>query len=369
MKKPHPPSPLHRRRPRLPRTSLLVLGLCGAVVAVLLPTIASRSHVRHHSPDPQGPPASLRAPGEIVIPGRNLPDPDVVFWRGHYYLYSSQTGFGTPPISLTRSTGPSLYSWGKTVTGMGTVPSWAETGFTWAPDVRYIDGRWLMYFDAWSSSKLYFDPKAYGTGQRAQCIGIAVAKTPAGPFQPIGRRPLVCQFNHHGAIDPRVFTAPGGQLFLVWKSDDNAFASEPPTHLYSERLSSDGLHLYGKRYLLLSGSRQAWNGGLIEAPQLVHEDGYWLFFSGSWYNGPAYSIGLARCDGPEGPCKAVSSRPFLASNAQGLGPGEESLFENSQGWWMVYSPWSLAHHDYRPVALAKIDFRRSGPYLAQIPAH
>jgi hypothetical protein len=44
------------------------------------------------------------------------------------------------------------------------------------------------------------------------------------------------------------------------------------------------------------------------------------------------------------------------------------LFRNSQGWWIVYSPWSLYKHDYRPVELAKVYFAPSGPYLAKIPA-
>jgi hypothetical protein len=119
----------------------------------------------------------------------------------------------------------------------------------------------------------------------------------------------------------------------------------------------------------MSGSRHIWNGGLIEAPDMVYaQRTYWLFYSGSWFNTPGYSIGVAKCAGPLGPCEAISPRPWLTTNAQGSGPGEESLFHNSQGWWMVYSPWSLYAHDTRPVELAKVYFAPSGPYLAKFSA-
>jgi beta-xylosidase len=303
----------------------------------------------------------------VLILNRNLPDPAVLEQGGRYYLYSSQTGFGTPPVALTVSDGPTLLHWGKTGTALATVPAWAENGFTWAPDVAMIDGRYVMYFDAWAGKSLFFDADDVGFAQRAQCIGVATAKDPAGPFTPVSGPPLVCQFNHHGAIDPRTFVAPDGQLYLDWKSDDNASPSYPPTHLWAQELSKNGEQLIGARYLLLSGSRHIWNGGLIEAPDMVYaERAYWLFYSGSWFNQPGYSIAVAKCAGPVGPCKPISTHPWISANSQGGGPGEESLFHNSQGWWVVYSPWSLYDHSYRPVELAKIYFDPSGPYPVKL---
>ena len=127
-----------------------------------------------------------------------------------------------------------------------------------------------------------------------------------------------------------------------------------------------GFSSWARRYLLLSGSRQVWNGGLVEAPDMVYaEHTYWLFYSGSWFNTSGYSIGVARCAGPVGPCQPVSAHPWLASNSQGAGPGEESLFYGAGGWWMVYNPWSLYAHRYRSVEVARVIFEPSGPYLAK----
>jgi len=385
-------SPPAVRRATLPRkvalTSAVVLAVVGAFVftasagrgatpgvtdnkadgnAPLAGPAARRSGA--HQPARSLPPhADSSAPGVLIV-DRNLPDPVVVEWHGRYYLYSSQTGFATPPVALTISDGPTLFRWDKTGTALASVPSWAETGFTWAPDVRLIAGRYVMYFDAWAEKSIYFQADETGFSQRAQCIGVATATAPAGPFTPVPGPPLVCQFNHHGAIDPRTFLTPAGRLYLDWKSDDNANPGSPPTHLWAQELSKNGERLIGGRHLLMSGSRQVWDGGLIEAPDMVYaQQTYWLFYSGSWFNGPGYSIGVARCAGPAGPCTPISARPWLAANSQGSGPGEESLFRNSQGWWIVYSPWSLYKHDYRPVELAKVYFAPSGPYLAKIPA-
>ena len=195
------------------------------------------------------PHANASAPGVLIL-DRNLPDPAVLEVGGRFYLYSSQTGFSTPPVSLTTSRGTSLFHWNKTGTALANVPSWAETGFTWAPDVRFIDGRYVLYFNAWAEKSMFFLPQETGFSQRAQCIGVATATTPGGPFTPVAGPPLVCQFDHHGAIDPRSFLAADGQLYLDWKSDDNASPGSPPTHIWAQELSSDGERLVGARHLL-----------------------------------------------------------------------------------------------------------------------
>lgn len=355
------------RRSRLP--TFLIAGLVVVVVVAVAAVFAAS---RHSPPRPVvlPPHANAEAPGKIILPHRNLPDAFVLNADGRYYVYSSQTGFATAPARVTVSDGRSLLKWGKTGSALATLPKWAENGFTWAPDVRKIDGRYVMYYDAWSLKSMFFQAKALGTEQRAECIGAATSKNPAGPFKPVKGPPIVCQFNHHGAIDPRTFVAPDGVLYLDWKSDDNAnpFHTKP-SHIFAQRLSKNGERLIGARHLLLSGSHSYWDGGLVEAPDMVHAGGaYWMFFSGTWYNGPAYAVGIAKCSSPIGPCRMTSSKPWLRSNAQGEGPGEESLFHNSHGWWMAYSPWSTYYHPYRPVAIAKVAFGPKGPYLAKIPA-
>jgi hypothetical protein len=57
-------------------------------------------------------------------------------------------------------------------------------------------------------------------------------------------------------------------------------------------------------------------------------------------------------------------QPWLASNEQGFGPGEESVFTDAQGSWLLYSPYAVNYETRtpRPVALLRIAFDPFGPY-------
>jgi beta-xylosidase len=177
---------------------------------------------------------------------------------------------------------------------------------------------------------------------------------------------------HRGSIDPRTFVDAKGNLWMDWKSDDNANPQIPWTTgngftgLYAQRLSANGRTLLGSPNLILQPSLP-WEGTIIEAPDMVLEQGrYWLFYSGGWFNSPGYAIGAARCEGPAGPCATTASRPLIASNSQGAGPGEPSVFEDASGFWIVYSPWASndpAPTPNRPVVMARLGFNASGPYI------
>ncbi|MGD0592055.1 MAG: glycoside hydrolase family 43 protein [Acidimicrobiales bacterium] len=325
---------------------------------------------RSSGPPTTAPPATgnLKDPATISTPRRNLPDPFVLKVPGGYQLYVSQTGLNSPivPTAFSRTFG----HWPATRSAMRSIPPWATQGFLWSPDVRYIDGSYVMYFDSLAVPSVYFNPAGSGLSQYAQCIGVATSKAPGGPF--VSRStPLICDLAAHGAIDPRTFLAPNGLLYLDWKSDNNASnpAPYPPTHLYAQRLARNGLSLAGPPHLLLTADAP-WQVNIVEAPDMVVARGrYFLFYSGSWYFGATYGVGWASCAGPTGPCTDRSKRgPFIGTNGQGKGPGEESLFEDTDGqWWILYSPWyyGFKGRKYRPLAIAPIAFKAS-PYVAAV---
>ncbi|MGA2208424.1 MAG: glycoside hydrolase family 43 protein [Acidimicrobiales bacterium] len=319
-------------------------------------------------PPTTAPPArgDIDDPATVPAPSGNLPDPFVLKVPGGYQLYASQA-------SLSGAIIPTAFSsrfgrWPATHGAMTKLPPWATVGFTWAPDVRYLDGEYVMYFDALAKRSLYYDAAGHGLSNYAQCIGTATSKTPGGPFAP-RPSPLICDFHAHGAIDPRTFLAPDGKLYLDWKSDNNAAnpAPFPATHLFAQLLAANGLSLAGRPHLLMSADER-WQGHIVEAPDMVVARGrYWLFYSGSWFNNTGYGIGYARCSSPTGPCTDISvNGPFIGSNKEGVGPGEESLFEGTNGdWWLLYAPW---YFDWlgranRPIAIAPVAFG-ARPYVA-----
>jgi beta-xylosidase len=292
----------------------------------------------------------------VITPGQDVPDPFVVKHDGLYFMFASQEQFFGPNVPLAVST--SLTSWGPaTLDAMPKLPPWAAPGFTWSPDVRELDGRWVMWFNA----------SLAGTGfGQTKCIGVATASSVLGPYRSSATAPLVCQLDHLGSIDPRTFVDPEGRLWLLWKSDDNA-DTKGTTHstIWVQQLTPDGLQLLGAPTALLTAD-QPWEGRIVEAPDMVFAAGrFWLFFSGNWFNQPVYSIGVSECDGPTGPCTPGGTGPWLASNAEGAGPGEESLFFDGKRWWMLYAPFAanLQSSNPRPAALARVVFGADGPTI------
>jgi hypothetical protein len=302
-----------------------------------------------------GPPALAdpQDPGMIVNSGSDQPDPFVFVQNGRYYLFTSQDRV---PQEVPVRSGTVFGRWGAPSDALPDPPTWATPGAMWAPDVARFGNHYMLYFTSALS----------GSSPPTMCIGDAISTSPSGPYLP-SPVPFICQQSMGGSIDPRVFVDSDGRPSMIWKSDQNSLKLDMPTEIWSQPLSTDGLHLLGAPSEIFSPD-EAWQNAIVEAPQMVLVDGtYYLFYSGGWFNQTSYAIGVARCAGTGGPCHDTSSTPFLASNAQGTGPGEESVFTNDAGIWMLYTPWSSALPNPgppRPVAMAHLGFGPDGPYLA-----
>jgi glycosyl hydrolase family 43 len=313
-------------------------------------TTALGLRTSYYEPPPLADPQN---PGFIVDSGADQPDPFVFVQNGRYYLFTSQDQV---PQNVPVRSATLFGQWSAPTDALPDPPAWAVPNVTWAPDVAQFGSDYLLYFTA----------ELLGAPQATMCIGDAISTNPAGPYL-ASPTPLICQQSLGGSIDPRVFVDSNGQPTMIWKSDQNS-RSVANTQIWSQPLSADGLHLIGSPTVIF-GPDEPWQGHIVEAPQMILVKGiYYLFYSAGWFNNPGYAIGAARCAGPAGPCHDTTSSPLLASNAQGAGPGEESLFTNDVGIWMTYTPWcsSLPNPGPpRPVALAHLGFGPDGPYLAQ----
>jgi beta-xylosidase len=298
-------------------------------------------------------------PGFTIASGADQPDPFMLEQGDEYYLFTSQDkNHANVPVHE----GTVVGRWGPEVDALPYLPAWAVPGIVWAPDVAQFGNHDMLYFTA----------QLVGVSPQTMCIGDAISAAPSGPYLP-ATTPLVCQQALGGSIDPRVFVDEDGQPYLLWKSDQNARADQAGlptvnTQIYSQALSADGLSLTGQPSVIF-GPDEAWQNHIVEAPQMVLVRGtYWLFYSGGWFNQADYAIGVARCQGPDGPCADVSPVPFLGSNVQGEGPGEESVFSNAAGVWLLYTPFRSTLPDPgppRPTAMAHLGFGPDGPYMAE----
>jgi beta-xylosidase len=253
----------------------------------------------------------------------DFPDPFVLHVGRVYYAYATNSVADNVQTLRSRD----LVHWARRRDAMPNLASWTLRGRTWAPEVvRLSAKRYVLYYTARS-----FDLDA-------QCVGRAVAKSPAGPFVDHAANPLVCQKGEGGSIDPDPFRGPSGALYLLWKNDGNCCGK--PTYIYSQRLTKDGLRLTGKR-ARLERNDAAWEGTTVEAPTLWHAKGkYFLFYSANVYNTEFYAVGYATCAGPQGPCKDSTDNPILSSACRAAGPGHQTLIRDARGrTWIVYHAW------------------------------
>jgi beta-xylosidase len=286
--------------------------------------------------------AAAAAPSFVPVFETNFPDPHVIQHEGEYIAYATNAG-----INLPMATSRDLVSWslvmdpanpGKRLDGMPALAPWVKEGFTWAPEVIRIGEAWMLYYTANHRKK------------DVQCIGLAVADNPKGPFRDSSAEPLVCQFDLGGTIDANPFRDADGKLYLYYKSDGNRVGKG--TAIWGQRLAPDGRSVDGEPVALVKDDAK-WEMRLVEAPAMVRSPaGNQLFFSAAYYGWTdrdrfsPYATGYATCSGPLGPCVDAPENPILHSfnEPKGAGclsgPGHPSIFQAGGRRFIAFHAWA-----------------------------
>ncbi len=265
---------------------------------------------------------------------QDFPDPFVLAAEGAYYAYA--TTDVSQNLQLARS--DDLVTWEILDDPLPKLAAWSS-GDTWAPEVLKTSAGFVLYYTAHAPDIKRPD------GSGAQCITLAVAETPAGPFVDSSTEPLVCQADDGGSIDATPFVDADGRMYLIWKNDGNCCGLQ--TRFSIQELSADGLKLTGKPSDLGLVNDEPWEGSLIEAPTLVLKDGtYYLFFSANGYDTEFYAVGYATATTVLGPYVDATENPILASawdrpvTSQARGPGHQSIVTGpGGGLWIAYHAW------------------------------
>ena len=177
-----------------------------------------------------------------------------------------------------------------------------------------------------------------------QCIGMATASDPLGPYADSESQPAVCDNDSDapptiddgydgGSIDPDIFTDPAsGNDYLLWKSDGNHLAGDTTTTIWSAPLSQNLQRVTALGQPLLSNT-EAWQSNIIEGPDMYDNqvttgsgsgattnDNYYLFYAGSDEGASTYGIGWATARVPPDPAQTnlpagLSFRPNPACPA------------------------------------------------------
>lgn len=331
-----------RRARRLRRPASLLLALCattGLLVACADP------------PPPGLPPA----PGGAWAPPRSLdvitdaPDPfvlavDPAYCVGApnagnppaacYVAYTTQVPippFGWILAPIWRST--DLESWHLvdevSGTAMPTLAPWVEVGYNWAPSVlsrpaNRPGARYVM----WYTARL--------KGTTRQCLGVATASSPLGPFVDNASTPAYCQDGYGGTIDASPFVDDDGAAYLTYKS-------ESPARIWMSRLADDGRSIVpGTERLLWEPSGATGDGTPVEGPTMARIGGQLLlFYSTDDWRSSSYRVGVVTCGSVDGPCSGKYSTAVLSSRGSMVGPGGQTPFVDVGGaWHLAFHAWT-----------------------------
>lgn len=273
-------------------------------------------------------------------------DPGALLHEGVFYAYATN-GDGKN-VRVASST--DLKTWQTRSDALPTLPSWASAGYTWAPDVlKLADDAFVLYFTARHSQ----------SGK--QGVGVATSSQATGPFISRASAPLVCQLSTGGTIDASAFTASNGRHYLLYKNDGNCCGYA--VNLYGRELSNDGLSFVDGEKLLLS-TNQTWEGGLIEAPAMIEQDGFfYLFYSANSFSNNKYASGVARASAPLGPFYKINNGLFLASDGSNLdGPGGITPIRDGNGLaYLFLHNWNSTQYNYRSFWLAPLVWENGVP--------
>ncbi|PZG00225.1 family 43 glycosylhydrolase [Micromonospora deserti] len=231
----------------------------------------------------------------------------------------------------------------------------------WAPDVRRVDGRWVMYVTV-------TDTTASAEGGDF-AIGAATAPTPTGPWT-FADQPVVAPRPGGGGgwlwtIDPSQFTDVDGRHYLYYGSYYGGVSVT--------ELSPDGLRAVGEPTLVAIDNK--FEGSYV----LRHDGWYWLFAStANCCAGPAtgYSVHVGRSRSPGGPfvdrhgvsltASRAGGTPVLTQNGnRWIGTGHNGFLTDLSGQdWIVYHALDRADPyldepfgiNERPMLLDRLDW-------------
>lgn len=294
-----------------------------------------------------------------------FPDPTVIRGKdGWWYAYASRaqilanTGDKTNHrMGILRSRDQVKWSYVGDVFPNDERPSWQRPGSdSWAPDIRYLDGRYVLYYSVANPPP----------GQNDSfTIAVATAPTPRGPWKDSGGPviPPKGACDTFTDIDPAQITAANGDPWLVWGSFRN---------LCTAKLTADGLRTTGP-------VTQIWKGAVEGGYVVRHGDWYYLF--GSQNNccigeTSSYQVRVGRSRAVDGPyvdqdgvplTKPVSKGTFAIANNGNrfVGPGHMAVSTDRSGQdWMVYHavPRDHAHGAaggpdlIRPMMIDRLDW-------------
>ena len=281
--------------------------------------------------------------GNPILPGWYA-DPEARLFEGRYWIFPTYSAPYGEQTFLDAFSSRDLVTWTKHARVLDTANvTWARRA-VWAPSIVEKDGWYWLFFGA---NDIQSDRELGG-------IGVAKARTPAGPFVDHLGKPLVDAF-HNGAqpIDQYVFRDTDGAHYLIyggWR------------HCNIARLNDD----FTGFVPFADGStfKEITPAGYVEGAFMFVRDGryYFMWSEGGW-TGPDYAVAYAIGASPFGPFERVGTI-LRQDSTVATGAGHHSVLQapGSGKWYIVYHrrPLGRTDRNHRVVSIEELRFDARG---------
>ena len=273
----------------------------------------------------------------------SVPDPTVIRADdGYFYLYGTENTHNLP---IYQSKDMVNWKFVGTAFTDKTRPKWDGNHSLWAPEIRYINGKYVLYY-SWAKWGVEWESN----------VGVAVSDSPKGPFVDKGcvidaNAPEV---NVQNSID-QFFYEEKGKKYMFWGSFRGLYVTE---------LTDDGLSVKRNADGSLALRKQV-AGNAFEAVNIYKKGKYYYMFAsvGSCCEGAksTYKTVVGRSKDLLGPYVDKEGKPMLENgytvviegNEDWAGPGHNAIItkDDSNHEWIIYHGYKRDKADEGRVVL------------------
>lgn len=278
----------------------------------------------------------------------SLPDPTIIKAEdGYFYLYATEDIRNTP---IHRS--KDLVKWEMVGTAFTneTRPTFEPKGGLWAPDINFINGKYVLYYSM----------SVWG-GEWTCGIGVATADKPEGPFTDHGKLFRSNEIGVQNSID-QFYIEENKRKYIFWGSFRGIYAIE---------LSDDGL------VLKPDAEKQQIAGTAYEGVYIHKRNGFYYLFAsiGSCCEGlnSTYTTVVGRSDNLFGPYLDKQGKSMMDNHHEiliqknekfvGTGHNSEIVQDNKGNDWMLYHAVSVDHPKGRVLMMDRIRWHNDWPFV------
>lgn len=262
-----------------------------------------------------------------IISDTSAADPTVIRAQdGYFYLYATQTDKLWVPIYRSKD----LVNWEyqKTAFRNATKPNIPGGGAFWAPEIRYINNKYVLYF-SWAE---------WGNGGNSY-TAVATSDSPLGDFP--NSKALITNDEFGSNVIDQFYYEDGGKKYMFFGSFNGIFVTELTDDGLSVKRDGDGKPVLKKQVC----------GRAFEATNIYKKGRYYYLFAsiGSCCNGinASYQVVVGRSENILGPYVDKDGKDMLNNNwelvlegdgQKWIGPGHNSIIiQDDEGTdWMIY---------------------------------